>query len=1177
MKSVNIGSSALFWGTFLTVPLLSCLLLYLLFGRDGLSVVLIAYTAATVASVGIFFYWMVEYFQKSIFLRKLFRKAISKKSIKFVVVATAFWLPSVSLAFDPFNVEYVTYNGFSAVAGAFQTIGLVFSDSGYAGLFFTAASLGLLFGGMAFYMKKVTGAQLAPLAWAMPVLLGLALYVAFYVPKGKVTVYDEVTGRTQTFGNIPIGVTTMAGMTNLIEKGIAGIVTTAGGSSYISGAGGIGYEAVIQIIASGISTKEQSVDMTLARYIQDCLFFELSRSGTTLSIQDIRNGTTDLMTALAQSVNPAAYTVVYLNKPEGETKTCTDAWNMLSPKLNDPNFFDENVVKAACNSAGFDSSNPLEFSACTTTLNYTLQQIAKGNPLSYNDFARKTYIALNIEDFVRKNGAVPLSNYYISQQGSTTALVLNQWIPIIKANLTALILCLTPFLLIFLPTPLAGRVVAMIAGFFIWITMLGIADAITHEIIVTQASNIFEKVRNNKWGYDAIMLLPDSLSRSLSLFGYIRSAGMTLATIMTTMLVKFGGTALAMYTSSISSTISSSAARGSHEALTPHGSANTIMESSGAPGKLEAAGLTSFTERALASKGNTMRSIWSGEAFEKTVESIGGSNVKAAMQAETAFRIGQNLQRSNRFKGDIGKIVESGGISALGVSGNTPVDNYMGWTGYHLDTYGEWQEYIKGVMRGIVHGGAWTKLSGANFKTHSMDVVSSSFDRTISSAQQEASQYSIDAGRSFTLSEMKQDGTTHTIGKDKIFKLSEAASHRIAQALSNSASEIFNRSTSIKDEKGRDVTHDARAFNRLAAEGGLEIMGIGVSDQLGAEFAVTARTREGTVHTYHVGVDNKSAVEKRIGEEWTKATSEESIKSFSESDKRSISSMLEATKTKTYSERLSRSWSQIESLNKAKNEHLGRIASMEGDRDHDYANWYRDKRFGRTGNEEIDRHNAIRALEELNSMMSNDKERFAELTMQYIQERGVAEMPKAMTPPEVPKGPSDSPVKLSAAQETINNSKDNIANEQKKMQRPRNIDEGEIKNMLKRSPKSERNIQRPKEQNEQARDAERRMTDARHNAPDTPLGMLLPNTTAEDIGKGKEALPSAKERFREEIKDLADSAAPMPFASEKEQERRQERLRQGAKRALGDYSDYENKYWEKQGAGKQSNEPPKIK
>ncbi|MEM7828715.1 MAG: conjugal transfer protein TraG N-terminal domain-containing protein, partial [Candidatus Aenigmatarchaeota archaeon] len=514
----------------------------------------------------------------------------------------------------------------------------------------------------------------------------------------NVTVYDEVTGRTQTFGNIPIGITTMAGMTNLIEKGIAGIVTTAGGSSYISGAGGIGYEAVIQVIASGISTQQQSVDMTLSRYIQDCLFFELARPGTTLKIQDIRNGTTDLMTALAQSVNPAAYTVVYLNKPEGETKTCTDAWNMLSPKLNDPNFFDENIVKAACNSAGFDSSNPLEFSACTTTLGYTLQQIAKGNPLSYNDFARKAYIALNIEDFVKKNGAVPLSNYYIGQQGSTTALVLNQWIPIIKANLTALILCLTPFLLIFLPTPLASRVVAMIAGFFIWITMWGIADAITHEIIVTQASNIFEKVRNNKWGYDAIMFLPDSLSRSLSLFGYIRSAGMTLATIMTTMLVKFGGTALAMYAGSITSTVSSSAARGSHEALTPHGSANTIMENSSAPGKLESAGLTSFTERALASKGNTMRSIYSGVAFEKATQNYGQATVRSAIENLTAAEIG-----TGAGFGNMGTAFNTRAVQSQGQVGQAQMDTLIANTLFNGDVraYHAWRAgggYLAGEL-----------------------------------------------------------------------------------------------------------------------------------------------------------------------------------------------------------------------------------------------------------------------------------------------------------------------------------------------------------------------------------------------------------------------------------------------------------------------------------------------
>ncbi|MDA8160111.1 MAG: conjugal transfer protein TraG N-terminal domain-containing protein, partial [Desulfobacteraceae bacterium] len=125
------------------------------------------------------------------------------------------------------DMEFYTYNGFGPVSQAFRKLALIFSDAGYLGLFFTATVLGIVFAAMAFTVKMATGARLVPLVWAMPVFLGVLLYLGLFVPKGAITVYDPVLNRFDTIGGIPDGVVATAGILNKIERGLVEIIDTA--------------------------------------------------------------------------------------------------------------------------------------------------------------------------------------------------------------------------------------------------------------------------------------------------------------------------------------------------------------------------------------------------------------------------------------------------------------------------------------------------------------------------------------------------------------------------------------------------------------------------------------------------------------------------------------------------------------------------------------------------------------------------------------------------------------------------------------------------------------------------------------------------------------------------------------------------------------------------------------
>jgi len=145
-----------------------------------------------------------------------------------------------------------------------------------------------------------------------------------------------------------------------------------------------------------------------------------------------------------------------------------------------------------------------------------------------------------------------------------------------RAVITAVAIGLIPILVIFIPTPLAGKALGLVAGMFIWLTAWGVTDAITHGIATDYAYGVFEYVRQNALGFAAVMNMPDASLKALSMFGLIRTSGIMLATVITGMLVRFGGHALAMMAGTISGTVQSQGSQAASQASTPEGGARSM-------------------------------------------------------------------------------------------------------------------------------------------------------------------------------------------------------------------------------------------------------------------------------------------------------------------------------------------------------------------------------------------------------------------------------------------------------------------------------------------------------------------------------------------------------------------------------------------------------------------------
>ena len=556
------------------------------------------------------------------------------------------------------DMEYYTYGGFNPITQAFTKIALIFSDSGYQGLLFVVTALGLLAAAAAWMARAATGARVIPLVWAVPVLFGAVMYLALFVPKGNITVYDPVLNRFQTIGEVPDAIVFTAGFLNKIEKGMVDIIDTAAApdAQYQTTAGGIGFKALESI--KGSAPKDNYVRTSMIRYIKDCVTFELMRPGTTLSLDDLRNTTVDFLGNLGQAVNPAVYTVYYdAANPAGTAMTCTQAWNNLQPIYANPLNYDE-ALKKVCSKAYFNPASAVEMNTCKTLLASTLN-FTTGTAVVPEKIIQQRQIAEILYNFYFQDdyetAMLMESNRKITATGLGIGLTMNEWIPIMRAIMTAIAIGVIPFLVLFLPTPVVGKAASVMFGFFVFLTTWGITDAVIHGAAMDYASYSFEDMRQSSLGVYAMAAFPTISLKLLAMFGVIRSAGIMLASFFSMMLIRFGGHALALLAGNLSS-IAQTAGAQAGQLLTPEGTSAALNQQVRAAGLLAGMPEHRFSNMASAQAWGLHRSV-------------GGYT--AAMNAKTA------LQKSGQISPDVsdGEMATMMASARIGVgTGSGPVE-----------------------------------------------------------------------------------------------------------------------------------------------------------------------------------------------------------------------------------------------------------------------------------------------------------------------------------------------------------------------------------------------------------------------------------------------------------------------------------------------------------------------
>jgi len=502
------------------------------------------------------------------------------------VIKRFFPFLSLGILFSLFNKafaytwEHTTYGGYVAAVEAWKRVALIFSDENFKGLILVAIVAGALILFYSFLARIAFGARVDPIRnWFLPVLFGMIVAAALIMPKDKVIIYDEVLERgPYEVNGVPRVLGFVVHVMNKIESGLIDIIDTSvidPTSQYKRTGGGSHYKVLASVSSfspsDSIIAKKRYFANTLAQYFKDCVTFEIARTdGVTINYQMLLTGEKTIEEIINAAKNPSVYTTIWNSDGSvSEGVSCQDAGSyILSTAQNEFNIANQGGIayltaEAACEAAGYERSTR-SMDECISVADSLIKTIASnaqvpGNPdlsrfiyyLFVGHVLETSLLDQNPEKaFIIAASSKTMSNFW------AMSIHAGEWILAMKEALCAFCIAVSPLILLLATTPLVGRALSLLAGFFIWLLCWGVIDAVIYtfgkELMLSHVPALGSFSRADL-GTALAMTVPSFSTKVVGILSMLRWAGLGLASIFSIMLVRFGGTALALVGQHISS------------------------------------------------------------------------------------------------------------------------------------------------------------------------------------------------------------------------------------------------------------------------------------------------------------------------------------------------------------------------------------------------------------------------------------------------------------------------------------------------------------------------------------------------------------------------------------------------------------------------------------------------
>ena len=542
-----------------------------------------------------------------------------KRTLPIIALILVAALPSTAFALD---MDFYTYDGFTETVNAFKRISLVFANNQYTTLFAVAVVLGLLLGGLFTVGKGIINFQQSAtglsLSWLMTTLIGVAVFKALITPTGTVHVYDPVRNAYEAVPDVPDLIVLVAGMTNKAERAVQEIVDASAAHPYGTEGMGVGFELLLNATSDKTFSSDYYLQKSIRQYFKDCSKLALVLPSYAVDLAEIKSGTDDLLNQLADMKSPAMFTTMYSSGAgkAGTVMSCSDAYdNVLAPALNAAPTYDEHL-NSVCTKTGFDIAVPAQKTACETkiqNMNLNVFGAAAAPPAQLlRNVVISNAIASVMLDENPDAGIRALTNRSMVNNGLGIAVSANEWMPKIRASVTAIVLGLIPILALFIVTPLFPMALKLIVALLGWIMLWGVMDVILAQIAVDQAYDAVDEIQRHNMGLSAMFLAPESATQALALFGKARGMGITISAFIAAMLFKMSPYGLTSLAGNWSGHADGAGSDAANKAQSPVESMNHLNSLASARGSANLMAETGWNNIASVSEHNQAESHYRG-------------------------------------------------------------------------------------------------------------------------------------------------------------------------------------------------------------------------------------------------------------------------------------------------------------------------------------------------------------------------------------------------------------------------------------------------------------------------------------------------------------------------------------------------------------------------------------
>lgn len=483
------------------------------------------------------------------------------------------------------DADLYTYNGFNETVMSLQRLALIFNDGNYASLFFVACVLGIVLGGSVFFGRQALGGYQDhtsfSMAWLYSLVAGVVIYQATIVPKGTLYVYDPVRNNFQTVGNIPDLVVLISAILNKVERLTVELVDSTSAFPYANEAGGISFNLLYAATTDNNSIDDYYLFKSIKEYYKQCSPVALSSNAYSFNLNDLRTNTNNIAVMLQELRSPSAFTSVYstANK-SGVAKSCEDAWvDDLQPAIFAQSTYTQ-LLTTVCGKAGFNVSAVAELTRCQgriTALNTTVYDYAAGD--AYHLLRSATManaISQALQDENPDIGVRALTNRAMMTEGIGSAMATDSWMSKARAVLFGVVIGITPLLFCFVVTPLVWKALHVYCGLFVWLSLWGVSDVITHGMAMDYAQQALLELKRNHMGITSMFLSPDASLQALATIGKIRAQGVMIASVISAGLFAFSAYSLSGIASAWTQTMDREGSEAANRNTTPEGRAGTL-------------------------------------------------------------------------------------------------------------------------------------------------------------------------------------------------------------------------------------------------------------------------------------------------------------------------------------------------------------------------------------------------------------------------------------------------------------------------------------------------------------------------------------------------------------------------------------------------------------------------